>query len=73
MTKERQSAAYWKRIAQERLRMMWIIANGNGGSIRVGPSAAQDYPGDDVAEVWSHTDRQFGDFIVEARRTRQRS
>ena len=62
------TAKQWERIANERLRALWIIANGNGGRYAVGPSAAQEYPGDDVAEVWTHTDPMFGDFIIEARR-----
>lgn len=63
------SAAYWRHIANERLRALWIIANGCGGRFAVGKSAAEEYPGDDVAQVFTHTDPQFGDFIIEARRT----
>lgn len=70
---EERSASYWRRVANERLRALWIIANGSGGRYAVGPSAAQEYPGDDVAEVRTHTDPQFGDFIIEARRTDKRS
>lgn len=69
---EKKSASYWRRIANERLRALWIIAHGNGGRYAVGPSAAQEYPGDDVAEVWTHTDKTFGDFIIEARRADKR-
>jgi hypothetical protein len=64
---------YWKRIANERLRILWIIAHANGGRFTVGPSLMQDYPGDDAAEVLTHTDPQFGDFIIEARSTDKRS
>jgi hypothetical protein len=67
------SAAHWQRIANERLRALWIAAHANGGTLRIGPSAAQEYPGDDVAEVWTHTDRGFGDFVIEARRISKRS
>lgn len=64
------TAAYWKRIANDRLRALWIIAHANGGSYGIGRSAQEDYPGDNVAEVWTRTDPQFGDFIIEARRRR---
>ncbi len=63
-----QSVAYWRRIANERLRALWIIAHGAGGRFAVGKSAAENYPGDDVALVTTHTDPAFGDFIIEARR-----
>lgn len=66
------TASQWKRIADERLRALWIIAHGAGGRFAVGKSAAEQYPGDDVAEVLTHTDPQFGDFIIEARQ-RERS
>jgi hypothetical protein len=66
----RGSAAYWQRIANERLRALWIAAHANGGTLRIGPSAAQEYPGDDRAEVLTHTDPQFGDFVIQARRAR---
>jgi hypothetical protein len=64
----KKTAAYWERIATERLRVLWIIAHANGDRFAVGKSAAEEYPGDDVAMVLTHTDPQFGDFIIEARR-----
>jgi hypothetical protein len=63
-------AEYWRRIANDRLRALWIIAHANGGSYGIRKGAQEDYPGDDIAEVRTHTDPQFGDFIIQARRRR---
>lgn len=71
MTECENTVGHWKRIANERLRILWIIAHANGGRYGVGKSAQEAYPGDDVAQVWTHTDPQFGDFVIEARRTAQ--
>lgn len=67
---ERDTVGYWKRIAQDRLRALWMIAHANGGKYGIGASAQRAYPGDDIAEVWTHTDQQFGDFVIEAKQRR---
>jgi len=66
------AAAYWERIATERLRVLWIIARGCGGRFAIGKSVAEEYPGDDVAIVLTHTDPQFGDLIIEASDVKKR-
>lgn len=60
--------ANWKIIANERLRALWVVAKAHGGRLNVGRSIQEEYPGDDVAIVTTHTDPQSGDFIIEARK-----
>lgn len=59
----------WQRIANERLRAIWIMASAAGGRVSVGRSIAENYPGDDRAVIFTHTDPQFGDFVIEARQS----
>lgn len=57
----------WERIATDRLRILWVMAAANGGTLRIGKSIIDSYPGDAHAEVFTSTDLSSGDFIVEAR------
>ena len=63
------SEGHWKRIADERLRVLWLVAQAHGGRFGVGRLIQKDYPGDDIAMVTTYTDPQSGDFVIEARRT----
>jgi hypothetical protein len=58
----------WEKIANERLRALWLVAHAHGGRFGVGRSVQEDYPGDAAAIVTTYTDRQFGDFVIEARK-----
>lgn len=58
-------------IATERLRMLWLTVFACGGKLRISNGMQDEYPGDSLAVVFSHTDPANGDFILEIRRSKE--
>ncbi len=50
----------------ELLRGLWLAAKAAGGTLRIGPSLCEDYPGDKHVWVTTRKDQQFGDLIISA-------
>lgn len=50
----------------ELLRALWLAVKANGGTLRVGPSTLQNYPGNKAAIIRIRTDDNFGELIITA-------
>lgn len=60
--------AFWERIAQDRLRSLWLVVHAQGGRVSIERSVQEEYLGDDLVAVRTHTDPNSRDFIIEALR-----
>lgn len=48
------------------LRALWLAAEANGGTLRIGPSTIQKYPGDKLAVITTRMDQNFGEMVISA-------
>lgn len=46
------------------LRALWLAVNANGGTLRIGPSTLEKYPGDKEVFVTSYMDKSFGELVI---------
>ena len=51
---------------EQLLRAVWLAAMAAGGTLRIGPSLLQDYPGAKRVFVTTRIDNTFGDLIISA-------
>jgi uncharacterized membrane protein len=51
-------------IGNKHLRVLWAAAKAAGGTLRIGQSILEDYPGDKLAWVTIAADQTFGDLVI---------
>lgn len=48
------------------LRALWCATMAHGGTLHIGPSVVEDYPGDENVWLTFRKDKTFGDLVVTA-------